>query len=196
MQIARVVQQPPKSLDTYGFIPIRFQVDSKLRLQDLVKSYGREILEDPVEPYWKDYDLIPSEHPAILASRFDTTDWGVFNAFSNDSHVGGAIVACKTPGFEAMGATPASAILVDLRVHPNFRGQGMGSLLFVAAADWAHTNGCHELLVETQDTNVPACKFYSAMGFKLASADPTGYGPDTPEAKLIWRFEFASSPET
>jgi GNAT superfamily N-acetyltransferase len=157
---------------------------------------GVDLFEDPVDPYWKDYDLVATEHPALLASRFDTTDWGVFAAYTSHLHVGGAIVARNTPGFESMGASPTSAILLDMRVHPNSRRRGIGKLLFVAAADWAQSNGCSELLVETQDTNVTACRFYRDLGFDLALADTNGYAPYGDEARLIWRLSFSAGVAT
>ena len=40
--------------------------------------------------------------------------------------------------------------------------------------------------VETQNTNVPACRFYSRMGCKLAAIDRFAYANPLGEAQLIW----------
>jgi GNAT superfamily N-acetyltransferase len=50
------------------------------------------------------------------------------------------------------------AVLWDIRVSPDFRGQGLGSGLLRAAEAWAISKGCLELKVETQNTNVRACR--------------------------------------
>lgn len=46
--------------------------------------------------------------------------------------------------------------------------------------------GARRLLVETQQINVPACRFYQRNGFELVAVDETAY-PELPdEVLLLW----------
>lgn len=78
------------------------------------------------------------------------------------------------------------AVLWDLRIAPRARRRGLGAKLFGAASDWATTRGCRWLAIETQNINVPACRFYASQGYVLGSIHRFAY-PDLPdEIQLIW----------
>ncbi len=50
----------------------------------------------------------------------------------------------------------------------------------------SRSRGCHTLKVETQNINVPACRFYQRMGCTLGTVNRFAY-PDLPdEIQLIW----------
>jgi len=84
------------------------------------------------------------------------------------------------------------ALLWDLRVAPDARRQGVGALLFQAAERWASMRGARRLKVETQNINVPACRFYASQGCTLGATDHTAY-PDLPgEVQLLWHKELAT----
>jgi ribosomal protein S18 acetylase RimI-like enzyme len=78
------------------------------------------------------------------------------------------------------------AVLWDIRVSPEYRRHGIGAMLFGAAEAWARSRQCRELKVETQNINVPACKFYWRMGCKLEKVTHRAY-PNLPdENQLLW----------
>jgi ribosomal protein S18 acetylase RimI-like enzyme len=84
------------------------------------------------------------------------------------------------------------AVLWDLRVHPEFRRRGIGARLFLAAAAWARERDCVQLDVETQNVNVPACRFYRRSGCRLSRIDRFAYWPDRAcrqEILLVWSLE-------
>ena len=59
-------------------------------------------------------------------------------------------------------------------------------MLFRAAEDWARARHCVELKVETQNINVPACRFYAQQRCTLKSVRFDAY-PDLPnEIQLLW----------
>jgi len=188
-----VIASNPLHLDDYASIPIRFEVNGRVRLNELARSKGRSVASDSIAPYLKDYDLIESEHPATLAHQYDTSNWGVFSALVDGNRIGAAIVAQKTPDFEMLQGRNDLAVLVDIRIDPTYQGRGVGRKLFHAIAEWATDQGCTQLIVETQDINVGACRFYSAMGLTIQSIDPDGYGPGISEAKLIWQVDLSAS---
>ena len=90
------------------------------------------------------------------------------------------------------GARPGEAVLWDLRVAPAFRRCGIGRRLMAAAAVSAKTAGRSGMAVETQDTNVPACRLYAACGYVLASVEPDAYKEIAGEARLVWVKAFAA----
>ncbi len=120
----------------------------------------------------------------------DTTHWGVLSAFDNAQRIGGAVVAWKTPGILYMLENrDDQAALWDIRIHPDHRGQGVGTLLFSGAADWARDKGCRLLKIETQNNNVSACRFYERQGCNLGAINRYAY-PDLPEEiQLLWCLE-------
>ncbi len=78
------------------------------------------------------------------------------------------------------------AVLWDIRVHPEARSSGTGSLLFQAVEAWARDRRCRTLKIETQNTNVPACRFYRRMGCTLGAIDRFAYADLPDEVQLIW----------
>jgi GNAT superfamily N-acetyltransferase len=78
------------------------------------------------------------------------------------------------------------AAVWDIRVHPDRRGCGIGSMLFEAATEWAKKRECRILKVETQNINVPACRFYAARGCVLGSLDCFAYAELPHEVQLMW----------
>lgn len=174
----RIVAETPADLEAYGSVPIAFTISSRVDLEALLATGA--IVEAPVLPREKDYDLFEDERP-VCRGHLDPL--GVFGAFEGLRRLGGAIVACSVPGYDLAEDT---AVLLDLRVDPALRGQGVGRGLFLACVDWARSRGCAELVVETQDTNVGACRFYARMGCRLVSVDSDAYGPGLDEVRLIW----------
>jgi len=78
------------------------------------------------------------------------------------------------------------AVLWDIRVHPEYRRKGIGSLLFPRIVSWAIARQCTVLKIETQNINVPACKYYARMGCQLRAIHPDAY-PDLPEeVQFLW----------
>lgn len=55
----------------------------------------------------------------------------------------------------------------NIMLDESIRGFGIGRNLFQRAATWARERGYRALIFETQTNNVPACKFYVAMGCRL-----------------------------
>lgn len=182
--MVEIRRDPSADFASYEAVPISFRVVSRLDLAELQLDRFAEI---PVEPYLKDYDLWGDERPSNLSQRFDTSGWVVLVARQNGRRVGGAILA---PSLEYLGkrhGAPDQAVVVDLRVAPEYRAQGVGRALWQAIEHAAREGGFQTLSVETQDTNVSACRFYRAVGCELASVTPRAYEPLSDEARLIWR---------
>jgi GNAT superfamily N-acetyltransferase len=183
-----VRQLGPDALGQYGQVPIRFTVETVFRVEEVRGApIGLQLVEERIaEPYAKDYDAYHDEGPTRWARRFDVTGWGIFLGFEGERHVGGAIVA---PASHLKDLPADMAQLFDIRVHPDLRHRGVGSRLFRHAADWARSRGHKLLKIETQNVNVPACRFYAKQGARLGAIDRhayAGYPPCAHETRLLW----------
>jgi len=171
-------------LQTYARIPIAFEVRSRLipTAPDIAALHTTPV--DP--PYTKDYDALPNQAPTAWPTRHDVTRWLVFIALDGSTPLGGAVLIPAHPTDPTAVAT-----LWDLRIHPAARRRGIGTILFDAAASRARAQGHPALTVETQDINVPACRFYAARGCALAAIVPRAYDDFPDETQLVWRLPLA-----
>ena len=80
------------------------------------------------------------------------------------------------------------AVLWDIRVHPDHRRSGIGTALFAEAAKWSRERNCKYLKVETQNVNVPACRFYTQQGCRLGEINRFAYNvPQVAhDVMLVW----------
>jgi streptothricin acetyltransferase len=91
------------------------------------------------------------------------------------------------------------ALIDDIRVDPRFRRRGVGRALLAPGAARARRHDLTGLMPDTQDTNVPACRFYEACGFVLAGFDRLLYHASTrhgEETALFWYLVFTDVPPT
>lgn len=189
MSIARY-EASQETFAEYARIPIAFETDVVL---DCVAtgsaSDGRSyrLVERPLATtFRKDYDLSAGENPRSWALRFDVSRWAVFLARNGELPVAGAVVAWNTSGVELLEERTDLALLWDLRVTPAHRRRGLGRVLLEEVESWARERGCRELVVETQNTNVAACRFYARHGFVLSEVHEGAY-PELPdERQLLW----------
>ncbi|KAF0243614.1 MAG: hypothetical protein FD180_3218 [Planctomycetota bacterium] len=180
-----LIEETAKALDDYASVPICFVVNVRYRIL-AQKSGGGEIAltEVPVNPpYEYDYDLL--DHPSCWR-QWDLRTWGFLAAFDGATRVGGAAIAFRTPGLGLLESREDLASLWDIRVRPERRGQGVGKLLFEAAKAWARKRGAREMRIETQDINVPACRFYAKQGCRLEAAHPGVYERQPEQVQLFW----------
>jgi len=182
-----VREEPMAALAEYARVPIAFEVREVLDVAVRDGGMGGFVLSarPAAVPWTKDYDAL-GDGPAQWAARFDLSRWGLLAARTEGRLVGGAVVAFDTAGVEMLEGRRDLAVLWDIRVAPEARGQGVGAALFRAAEGWAAARGCRRLKVETQNVNVPACRFYARQGCELGAIHRFAY-PDLPdEVQLLW----------
>jgi GNAT superfamily N-acetyltransferase len=173
-------------LAMYARIPISLEVNRVLGVVPLQGGLGGFAFSERQldQSFVKDYDVI--ESPLKWPESFDMTNWAFFIAYSNGVPVGGATVAVDTSELVMLESRRDLALLWDIRVSPNKRRRGVGTKLFQAAEEWAKTKGCRQLKVETQNVNVPACRFYSKQGCLLGAVHRFAYPEFPDEVQLLW----------
>ncbi len=190
MQI-EIAEEPNTFLAEYVRIPISFQVTRILDVTTPEDPSGEFILAERAANagFVKDYDAAEENGPLWWREQFDLSNWGIFSARVAGQPVGGAIVAFRSPDIEMLEGRSDFALLWDIRVAPEMRGKGIGSALLESVEEWTVARGATYLKVETQNINVPACRFYERHGFVLRTANAGAY-PDFPEeVQLLWYKE-------
>lgn len=182
-----IIEESSAVLSQYEKVPIAFCVETHFLVVSIDNGLGGlTFIEEPVTPYVKDYDVFENERPSAWLKRFDISRWGIFSAFENGQRVGGAAVAWNTPEIEMLEGRKDFACLWDLRVHPNCRGKGIERNLFSYAINWAREKQCRRLKIETQNINVPTCRFYARQGCELRGINRYAYGEVLDEIQLLW----------
>ncbi len=174
----RIEQISADQLDQYARISIGFWVKSVFDVQAVENGLGglRFVEERVVEPYFKDYDHQEAEgSPIFWPKQFDVSQWGFFLAMRGDIPVGGAAAAFHSAGVNMLEGRSDLAVLWDIRVRPEDRGQGVGATLFGHILPWVRARGGRQLKIETQNINVGACRFYARMGCHLGMIHRYGY---------------------
>ena len=183
-----LTEEPMTALPEYARVPIVFTVDRVFDVTNCDDGPGGFALsERRLEvPYEKNYDGIAGEGPLQWARRFDLSNWALFTARFATRLVGGATVAFDTPGLTMLEGRRDVAVLWDIRVSPDARRRGVGAALFERVEAWAQLHGCRQLEIETQNTNVRACRFYERQGCQLRAIRRAAY-PELPEEiQLFW----------
>jgi ribosomal protein S18 acetylase RimI-like enzyme len=183
-----IFEENTEILPEYEKISIAFQVESYFRVELCESGLGGIKLfeEKAATPYVKDYDNIQNEKPSHWIKRWDISNWGILSAFINKQRVGGAAIAWKTPEVDMLEGREDLACLWDLRVHSNYRNKGCEHQLFVRSLAWSRERGCRRFKVETQNINVPACRFYARQGCELGTINRYAYPEIMNETQLIW----------
>lgn len=106
----------------------------------------------------------PSDIPrarSFLRARLDRKDSVIFIALDESEAVG---FTQLYPSFSSVSMARIF-ILNDLFVSPEARGNGVGSALLVAAADFGMQAGAVRLALTTETTNTVAQSVYERMGW-------------------------------
>lgn len=181
-----IIEVTKKHLGEYAQIPMWLKVTSKYQLDKVNAGLGGIIFNEVnVNEYIK--DLAVYEKPLEWEEQFDISNWGFFIAYDNDIPIGGATLVYNTKGVNLLNNRKDIVVLWDIRIAPEYKAMGIGSQMFSHVIDWAKERNCKQIKIETQNNNVPACKFYAKHGAKLGEIDEYAYyGEDDDEVMLMW----------
>jgi len=176
-------EEPISELSHYLTVPSVFEANTVFDVCE--GTGGVELREREItQPYRKDYDAL--ENPMEWPARFDVSNWTLIGAFNAGERVGGAVGAFDSRGLDMLEGRDDLVVLWDIRVSPSVRRLGVGSALFRSLEAWARARSCRELKVETQNTNVAACRFYEHQGCHLKRVNRNAYSSLPGEVQLIW----------
>jgi len=133
----------------------------------------------PVEPYEKILTIDPEDYTTFI----DHPQKVIFFADADGKPAGQIKLIPWWNKF---------AYVEELIVDTEFRGKGVGRALMNRAIEWAKGRNFPGLTLETQDNNVPACRFYEKCGFVLGGFDLCAYKnlDNASEIALYWYLIF------
>lgn len=180
-------------MEKYANVPITYKVESILELMQVNNGLGGiQFIEKRIEEsYIKDYDDFGSSTTG-WHKRFDTSNWASFAAIDEQGEfIGGATIAYNTDNVNMLEGRNDISVLWDFRIHPDYRRKGIGKALFSKAAEWSKARDCIMMKIETQNINVNACRFYSAMGCRLGGIKMHAYKEEAfkDEVMLFWYLD-------
>jgi ribosomal protein S18 acetylase RimI-like enzyme len=185
--VHRVGAGEVEMLQAYAETPSYVEVTSILRCDPMADGMGGLCLsEHVVDPPVRKIYLNTEYDPFPTHDRWDVSQWGIFVATMQKAVVGGCVVALRTEEVHMLEGRKDMAVLWDIRVSPNCKRSGIGSTLFESARSYAAERGCRRLKIETQNVNVPACRFYRKQGCHLGGVNIHAYADFPDEVQLLW----------
>ena len=177
----------------YDQIPMRVNVESYYRIEKHNRGLGGfALVETPVDyPYIKDF-CVGDDESVERWKRWGISNWAFFMAFDGERPVGAAAVASRSEKANMLSGRYDLAVLWDIRVDDDYKGQGVGQRLFDMAIAWSRSQGLVQMKIECQNNNVPACNFYHKQGAVLAAIDEYAYYNEPEyrhEAQFIWMLD-------
>lgn len=130
------------------------------------------------EPYFKMY-----ENDEIDMSYVEEDGKAVFLYYDKNKCIGRIKIRSNWNGF---------ALIEDIAVAKDFRKNGVGKVLLQKATEWALERNFIGLMLETQDINVSACRFYAKNHFVIGAVDTMLYSnfPTANEIAIFWYYKF------
>ena len=149
-----------------------FTVDSILVLRTDNGAIRHTVVD--VSPYEKRYPPNEVDYTAYI----ENSDQTVFLAYSGEEVAGELVIRRWWNNF---------AYIEDIAIKTTFRRQGVGRALIERAIRWTKGRQLPGVVLETQNNNVAACRFYERCGFELGGFDRylyRGLHPVTQEVAL------------
>ena len=174
--------------ELYDQVSMNVDVRSEYKVIRQDNGLGGMLFEEvPVTPFIKDLSVY--EKSTEYEKMFDISKWRFFMAFDGDKPVGAMTVAGTTEGMDMLGGRNDSCVLWDIRVADAYKHQGIGQRLFDSGVAAARSDGYKRMIIECQNNNVPACRFYKKQGALLSKIDMNAYDSEPgieDEVQFIW----------
>lgn len=186
------VKEVDKSfLELYDKVAMNVNVNSEFKVERIYNGLGGFILKEvQVEPYIKDLSIY--ERATEYEKEFDITNWRFYMAFDGDIPVGAMTVAGKTEGLLMLYGRQDACVLWDIRIADTYKRKGIGQKLLDMGVLDAKKDGYRQMIIECQNNNVQACKFYHKQGAVLSKIDMYAYYSEPEvrnEIQFIWYLD-------
>lgn len=133
------------------------------------------LTEIPVIPYFKKYESEKVDTKKFLNGNDCIVYFGFYR-----NELGGQVILKKNWNNYAW---------LEIAVKQKFRRKGIGKRLIETSVNWCKEKNFPGIMIETQNNNVSACKFYNSCGFELGGFDKNfykGIDPKNGETALFW----------
>lgn len=186
------VKEVDKSfLELYDTVAMNVNVSSEYKVERINNGLGGFMLKEvQVEPYIKDLSVY--ERAAEYEERFDISNWRFYMASDGDIPVGAMTVAGKTKKLNMLYGREDACVLWDIRIADAYKRNGIGQKLLDMGVSDAKKDGYRQMIIECQNNNVPACRFYRKQGAVLSKIDMYAYYLEPEirdEIQFIWYLD-------
>lgn len=174
--------------ELYDTVSMNVDVRSEYKVERIQSGLGGLSFEEvPVCPYVK--DLSKYERAVEYERKFDITNWRFYMAFDGEIPVGAMTIAGKTEGLHMLSGRADACVLWDIRVADAYKHNGIGQGLLKMGIAGAKSDGYCQMIIECQNNNVPACRFYQKQGALLSKIDMYAYYSEPEvrdEVQFVW----------
>lgn len=174
--------------EIYDTISMNVDVRTVYKINRIDNGLGGFNFEEvEVKPYIKDLSMY--ERATEYESNFDITNWRFYMAFDDEKPIGAMTIAGATPDLNMLSGRDDACILWDIRVIDEYKHQGVGQKLLDMGIEKAKADGYKQMIIECQNNNVAACKFYHKQGALLSKIDMYAYYHETDckdETQFVW----------
>ena len=177
--------------ELYDKVSMIVNVCTEYKIKRIDNGLGGLVFEEiSVEPYIKDLSVY--NRVMEFKNKFNITNWRFYMAFDDDTPIGAMTVAGKTNGLDMLYGREDACVLWDIRVIDSYKRKGIGQKLLEMGILNAKKDGYKQMIIECQNNNVPACKFYQKQGAVLSKIDMYAYFLESEiknEIQLIWYLD-------
>ena len=181
----------------YDQVSMNVDVRSEYRVTGIDNGLGGFVFEEvTVTPHVK--DLSKYERAVEYEKMFDISNWRFYMAFDGEVPVGAMTVAGPTKGMNMLGERTDACVLWDIRVADGYKHMGIGQKLFDLGMAAAKNDGYRLMIIECQNNNVPACRFYRKQGAVITRIDTKAYDSEpeiADEVQFIWHLNLQERTE-
>lgn len=174
-----IAEVDPETIHYINRVAGTIFVKSRLALTAADGKITAAEVED-IEPYIKP-NLADGQNFSAYIGNPDQT---VFLGFVNEDLAGQLIIRKNWNGY---------AYIEDIAIDKRFRRCGVGKALMEQAIAWAKAKALAGIMLEAQDVNVAAARFYAAMRFQIGGFDRLLYSaiPKVAhEIAIYWYLRF------
>jgi len=177
--------------ELYDKVEMNVLVRSKYIVERIDSGLGGILLKEvEVEPYIKDLSVY--ERAIEYEKQFDISNWRFYMAFNGDMPIGAMTIAGTTNGMNMLAGRDDACVLWDIRVADAYKYQGVGQKLLDMGIFGAKEDGYRQMIIECQNNNIPACKFYKKQGAVLSKIDMYAYYSEPEirdEIQFVWYLD-------
>lgn len=124
--------------------------------------------------------LTALEQPFVKRYPLDAETLQYYQELAAAGHAFGAFdgEACVGIALSEPQHWNRSLMVCEFHIAPDFQRRGTGRALMAAVEEHARAEGMRCIVCETQNTNMPAIRFYRALGFSVDGIDVSLYTND------------------
>lgn len=155
------------------------------RDKDVNTVLRTEIIRASVE-HLDDIMVIENLSFAVPWSRKSITEEITENKFAiyMSASVDGTVI-----GYAGMWSICGEGHITNIAVHPEFRGNGVGSLLVEGLIGEAKAEGITRMTLEVRKSNITAQNLYKKYGFAVYGSRKAYYADNKEDALIMWKDE-------